>query len=256
MKRIFLSALIGVGMAAAMFQTLSGSEAARTPESYPLVCRGGPTLAIYSAPGVTNIGFTFNHAAGPASEGLLPGQCSWKDRRMSESEPVKVSQHIEEGMAVLGAPKFPESLKVYLAPENRLYEELHSTEKYWTFMVYNEGMGQLIVTSARPNAGVDDATTTTGFTPSADGVESFETLQYFDECGTSFEGGVLAAPAGEAAPGTNHVGYVNHWHEGRFLGCTTQSNSAFRSTVWFDLNEIFSKPSPTAEYTLLTLNKT
>ncbi len=122
-------------------------------------------------------------------------------------------------------------------------------------MVYNDGLGQLIVTSARSTVIDEDTTTTTGFTPSADGVEVFETLQYFDECGFSFEGGVLAAPAGEAAPGTNHVGYVNHWHEGRFLGCTTQSNSAFRGTVWFDLNEIFSKPSPKAEYALLTFKK-
>src|SRR5712664_2242686 len=44
MKRIFLSALIGVGMVAAIFQILSRSEAARTSESYPLVCRGAATF--------------------------------------------------------------------------------------------------------------------------------------------------------------------------------------------------------------------
>src|SRR6184192_770061 len=131
MKRIFLSALIGAGIVAAIFQIFSGSEAARPQESYPLVCRGGPTLPIYIAPGVTNIGFTFTQAPGPATEGLLPGQCSWNDRRMSPSEPVRVSQHLEEGAAVPGAPRFPETLKVFLAPENKWYEELHSTEKYW-----------------------------------------------------------------------------------------------------------------------------
>src|SRR6266550_7249237 len=143
MKRIFLSVLIGAGVVAAIFQVSSGSEAAGPPESYPLICRGGPTLPIYVAPGENNIGFKFNQAPGRASEGLLPGQCSWKDRRMSPSEPVRVSQHVEEGTAVAGAPKFPDTLKVHLAPENRWYEELHSTEQYWTFMVYNDGLGQL-----------------------------------------------------------------------------------------------------------------
>src|SRR5712692_4773385 len=239
MKRIFLSALIGVGMAALIFQISSGSEAARPPEDYPLVCRGGGTLNIASSEG--KLGFTFAHGTGPATDGLLPGQCSWVDRRMYDSEPYRVSEPTED---------------VPLAPRPKWYGELRSSEKYWTFMVSNTGAGQLIATSARPG-GVDvRPTTTTGFTPSADGVEVFETLQYFDECGSSFEGGMLAAPAGEAAPGTNHVGYVNHWHEGGFLlGCTTQSNSAFRGTVWFDLNEIFSKPSPKAEYALLTFKK-
>ncbi len=40
MKRILLSALIGVGMVAAIFEIFSGSEAAPTQQSYPLVCRG------------------------------------------------------------------------------------------------------------------------------------------------------------------------------------------------------------------------
>src|SRR5438132_2779167 len=70
------------------------------------------------------------------------------DRGMYPNEPDRVSQHIEEGS---------ESLKVggSLAPENRWYEELHSSDKYWTFMVSNNGRGQLIATSARPNSLMD-----------------------------------------------------------------------------------------------------
>jgi hypothetical protein len=44
MKRISLSALIGVGFVAAILQILSISEAARTRESYPLVRRGTGTF--------------------------------------------------------------------------------------------------------------------------------------------------------------------------------------------------------------------
>src|SRR5712692_6205558 len=148
MKRIFLSALIGVGMAALIFPLFSGRSAARTPEDYPLVCRGGGSLVTGIAPGERNIGFTFVRGTKPAGDGLAPGECSWKDRGMYPSEPDRVSQHIEEGS---------ESLKVggTLAPENRWYEELHSSDKYWTFMVSNNGAGQMIATSARPNVGMD-----------------------------------------------------------------------------------------------------
>src|SRR5260370_14405171 len=147
MKRIFLSALIGIGMAAAIFQILTGSLAARAPEDYPLVCRGAVSLVIGIAPGERNIGFTFTRGTKPAGEGLAPGECSWEDRGMYPNEPDRVSQHVEEGS---------ESLKVggTLAPENRWFEELHSANKYWTFMVSNNGRGQLIVTSAPPNGGM------------------------------------------------------------------------------------------------------
>jgi hypothetical protein len=145
MKRIFLSALIGAGMMALILPLFSGSSEARTPEDYPLVCRGGGSLVTGIAPGERNIGFTFTRGTKSAREGLAPGECSWEDRGMYPNEPDRVSQHVEEGS---------ESLKVggTLAPENGWYEELHSSDKYWIFTVSNNGRGQLIATSARPNA--------------------------------------------------------------------------------------------------------
>ena len=144
MKRIFLSALLGMGVVVAIFCSSLVSKAAPTPEDYPLVCRGGGDLVIGIAPGEGNIGFSFTRGTKPAGEGLAPGECSWMDRGMYPNEPDRVSQHVEEGL---------ESLKVggTLAPENRWYEELHSADNYWTFMVSNNGRGQLIATSARPN---------------------------------------------------------------------------------------------------------
>src|SRR5438067_9519797 len=144
MKRIFLSLLIDVVMMALIFSLFSGSKAARTPEDYPLVCRGGGSLVIGIAPGERNIGFTFVRGTKPAGEGLAPGECSWKDRGMYPNEPDRVSQHVEEGS---------DSLREggTLAPENRWYEELHSADSYWTFMVSNNGRGQLIGSNARPN---------------------------------------------------------------------------------------------------------
>src|SRR5260370_31693522 len=96
-------------------------------------------------PGERYIGFSLVRGTKPAGEGLAQGECSWKERSMYPNEPDRVSQHVEEGS---------DSLKVdgTLAPENRWYEELHSSDKYWTFMVSNNGMGQLIATSAKPNS--------------------------------------------------------------------------------------------------------
>ena len=142
--KIFLSALLGVGAVVAIIYSSPASKAARTPEDYPLVCRGGGSLVIGIAPGEGNIGFSFTRGTKPAGDGLAPGECSWKDRGMYPNEPDRVSQHVEGGS---------DSLKVggTLAPENRWYEDLHSTDSYWTFMVSNNRLGQLIATSARPN---------------------------------------------------------------------------------------------------------
>ncbi len=82
MKKIFISALLAVGMVTAIFQVSGGSGASRTPEDYPLVCRGGGSLVTGIAPGERNIGFTFIRGTKPAGEGLAPGECSWKDRGM------------------------------------------------------------------------------------------------------------------------------------------------------------------------------
>jgi len=142
--KILLSALLGLGAVAAIFYSSPASKAAPTPEDYPLVCRGGGSLVIGIAPGEGNIGFSFTRGTKPAGQGLAPGECSWKDRGMYPNEPDRVSQHVAEGS---------DSLKVggSLAPENRWYEDLHSADSYWTFMVSNNRLGQLIATSARPN---------------------------------------------------------------------------------------------------------
>ncbi len=134
MKRIFLSALIGVGMVAAIFQISSVSAAQQ--HVFPLVCRGGGSITPSTVRiiGLTFIGFTFTRGKKPAGEGLAPGECSWQDRAINDDEPNTVAQREE----VVGTP------------ETRWYEELHSPDKYWTFMVENKG-GQLIANDARPN---------------------------------------------------------------------------------------------------------
>ncbi len=261
MKRIFLIALIGVGLLALISPLFSGSSAARPPESYPLVCRGGPLLPIYIAPGVTNIGFKFTHSTKPASEGLLPGQCSWVDRGMYDTEPDRVSQHVEVGEPVKGAPIWPETLKVHLNPENRWYEELHSSEKRWTFMVYNDGLGQLIVTSARSTMIDEDTTTTVIFKPVPEGAKTWQWWTHWRNEGPpgftcadfdwTPDAGSIDFPK---EPGQITAGFHHYWDGGHWpFPCQQRSTFEFVGTVWFDLNEIFSKsPMPKAETATLT----
>ena len=141
MKRILLSASLGVVIVASIFQTFSRSEATRTPQSYPLVCRGAASLEIGAPePSSWDVGFTFTRGTKPAGEGLAPGQCSWVDRAMHLDEPDKLYKNVE-------GEEYPPGKKPW-------FLELHSPDKYWTFMVSNQlskyGWRQLTATSASP----------------------------------------------------------------------------------------------------------
>ncbi len=145
MKRIFLSALITAGIVAATFQVLLGSERARPPEihslllgtvetvktdspapaptpaeTYPLVCRGAPSLKQERDTG-SYVGFRFTRGTKPAGEGLAPGECSWMDRGMRADEPDKLYQDFE-------GVEFPPGKQPW-------FVEFHSPDKYWTFQV-------------------------------------------------------------------------------------------------------------------------
>jgi len=239
MKRIFLSTLIAAGMVVLIFQIWSGSEAAPTPVDYPLVCRGGGSLKPGSAPGEGNIGFVFTHGTRPAGADLAPGACSWTDRGMYEAEPNQVSQHFVE--EVLGAPK------------PLWYVELRYSDKYWTFMVSNNGKGQLIAASSRPG-GVDvSPTKTTGFTPSADGAKTWEWVSSWSNF-ADFNPDIDTGPYHPSTPGQITAGFLHHWDGGHGPFPNQERKTIeFVGTVWFDLSEIFNKPPlPKAEYATLT----
>jgi hypothetical protein len=70
--------------------TESGSSAQTqsTPEAstnYPLTCLGGGPFAV-EQDAEKHVRIGFGAAAGPAREGLNPGECSWSDRSLSENE--------------------------------------------------------------------------------------------------------------------------------------------------------------------------
>src|SRR5260370_23488509 len=96
-------ALLIVGMAALIFPLFSGLSAARTPEDYPLVCRGGGSLVTGIAPSERNLGFTFVRGTKPAGEGPAPGEFSWTEIRMYANKPNRISQLVEECSQILQA---------------------------------------------------------------------------------------------------------------------------------------------------------
>lgn len=69
--------------------TASGSGSANhsSPTVFPIRCRGNNGIA--SAQGTT-LTVRFEKANHPATQGLLPGQCSWLDRGVRSNEPSRI----------------------------------------------------------------------------------------------------------------------------------------------------------------------
>ena len=95
------------------------------PESYSLICRRGKGASF----GKDGVFFKFIKSASKAGADLASGECAWADRKMSVDEP-----------------------DILLAPLTNLFSpsRTHRDEEYWTFKVYNDGRGRMIVTAAEP----------------------------------------------------------------------------------------------------------
>lgn len=108
-----------------MFADSTPGAGGPRPESYALVCRRGEG-ALFGKDGVS---FKFVKGARKAGASLAAGECAWPDRRMSADEP-----------------------DVLLAPltNNFSPSSVHRDEEYWTFKVYNDGRGRMVVTGAEP----------------------------------------------------------------------------------------------------------
>ncbi len=107
-------------------------------QSYPLVCRGSSSANISFKP-ERRLVLKFIKGIGPADSGLSAGQCSWVDRGMRAGEPDLLIQQVPEGADE--------------QPEYKWASELRDADTYWTFDVYSDGKGQLIVTGSRRKSG-------------------------------------------------------------------------------------------------------
>lgn len=73
----------------AILSTTAVVEVAYAQQSYPMTCRGGGTLSIRNDGG-NGVRIRFQPAAGAASQGLSPGQCTWSDRALRPGEPITI----------------------------------------------------------------------------------------------------------------------------------------------------------------------
>lgn len=108
-----------------MFSHSSPGDSGPRPESYALVCRRGKGASF----GKDGVFFKFVKGTRKAGADLAAGECAWPDRKMSVDEPD-----------VLFAP-----LTNFFSPTSATRDE-----EYWTFKVYNDERGRMIVTGAEP----------------------------------------------------------------------------------------------------------
>lgn len=114
------------------FSLVAGTT--QTRQSYPLVCRGSTSATIWFKP-ERRLVLKFIKGTAPADSGLSPGECSWLDRGVSAGEPDMLVQQVPEGADE--------------QPEYKWVSELRDADTYWSFDVYSDGQGQLIVTGSR-----------------------------------------------------------------------------------------------------------
>lgn len=161
MKR-FVMAGVAMGIAAC-----SVTAAMAEPTSYPLVCRGGPSMRImvnHDVPDGVNTGATamtvfFQAAATPGNP--LPGQCVWMDRTLSPGEPqsFKLKGNVEFAFQVTGDGRLHRDTTGWrLNPEGRGLEANNWRQVVngvlngglFTVQVYNAEGRTMIVTRVGP----------------------------------------------------------------------------------------------------------
>ena len=125
----------------------AAGTASASPQSYPIVCRGGAgTIGVNSQ---TNSAlFYFNRTTTPAGAGIAPGQCAWTDRGVGNAEPSCIQQFGFNGAAWIFPNKLTDS---YVSSQAVTWlRNLLSAANFQTLQVYNPGNGCFVVTRVGP----------------------------------------------------------------------------------------------------------
>ncbi len=113
-------------------------------QSYPLVCRGDKGAVIKDDGPPQGVSLKFKKGSAAAASGLAPGECSWQDRGLNAAEPdilVQPTRQLRADEAV--------------SAEYKWIDDLKDPDKYWTFEVYNDRKGQLIVSGSHKGNAAD-----------------------------------------------------------------------------------------------------
>jgi len=128
------------------------SSVAFAHQSYPIVCRGGGELFFNYTP-FTNfspnpqIWITFQRGAQKAGSNwenigaLMPGQCSWLDRPVSDDEPNRIIVKDIRDFSI----SWNQGQVMGISSELSYMKWLQDANRYQTFDVYYDGQGNFML---------------------------------------------------------------------------------------------------------------
>ncbi len=145
MKTIFRHTLTMALLLGAAFYALS-TDAAAQAATYPLVCRGDRHALIEAIDDPQGVSLKFKKGTAAFGPATAPGECSWLDRGMNAAEADIL---VQPGLALAD---------VWFSVEDKWTADLKDPDKYWTFDVYSDKKGRLIVTDSRKGRPVTVAT--------------------------------------------------------------------------------------------------
>lgn len=127
--------------------TVATSHAFAAPQSYPLICRGGPSMSFSYTSSSRLVQMLFTRGSQPASSGVPASYCTWSDRGIGPNEPNKICHRgVDLGIAWYGNGQVTQlnaSQAPYLSP-------LRTSANTFIFQVYNNGQGCFEVTRLGP----------------------------------------------------------------------------------------------------------
>ncbi|HTU67795.1 MAG TPA: toll/interleukin-1 receptor domain-containing protein [Steroidobacteraceae bacterium] len=100
----------------------AGAANATNAVTYAMKCRGGGPFEVRNeSTGGVRIGFVPSDQ--PASESMIPGQCSWTDRTINEQEPREICDATEGRSQLVDALARPETItvRVYYEPATKCF---------------------------------------------------------------------------------------------------------------------------------------
>ncbi len=127
------------------------SSVAFAQQTFPIVCRGGGELYFNYMPSSSfssnpQIWITFQRGAEKAgsnweNNGLMPGQCSWVDRPVSNNEPNRIIVKDISNFSI----SWNQGKVMGIISELSYMKWLQDANRYQSFDVYNDSQGNLIL---------------------------------------------------------------------------------------------------------------
>ena len=115
-------------------------------QTFPLVCRGGGAISFAFSHDQDTIFVRFKAGTKPSGQGLLPGECSWRDRGFRPGEPPRICHRGISQFEIFWGDN-PVRVTAQSNQAHWYLGEMFNPNAFLTFNVFNEGscmrLGQL-----------------------------------------------------------------------------------------------------------------